>query len=1042
MSEHPLSTADSLTQKAEKSASEAERLPTFSGFQLTHAKKSISVLLSHIGREGIFNQFTRHDISHINQMLAMLDWLIPKTTAQTMSTADWLMTVLAIYLHDLGMLVTQYEYDQRNTSEFPEFKDSVLSAEAFGADYKEKIVQLGPDVSERFLYQEFVRRNHAKRIRAWIMGQAPAHLGASQAAANELSDLLKRLPTLFRRDLSLICESHHLEDLGDLSKYKVSQPYGTTKEETANLQYAAILTRTTDLLHITSDRTPSVEFRLINPTNPISQEEWAKQAAVNTIRPQLGKDKDGNPSDDAIQDTIEVHAFFTQPSGFFGLTSYLAYAKQQIQKSYEWARRAKELAASKYSFPWRYIDDTHIETEGFLPKPFEFQLDQAKVLDLLTGHTLYNDTTVVVRELVQNSVDAVRLQRLIEKSRNGRHFEGSINIEFDTKNRTLLVQDNGTGMTQEIIEKHLLRAGSSRYQDTDFQRQHPNFSPISRFGIGILSSFMVADAVEVFTCSPEEEKGRQLSLRSVHGKYLIRLLDKNSPEIESISPHGTRIRLHLRASANLEDVLAIARHWIVIPDCNVQARIDNSGPIRIGFDDTSAALEDCIKTLGYEVDKGSGPPADGAIRVREETSDGLALAYAVRWSESFREWSFFSPPMADNNEEKVAFGTCIEGIRIDQYTPGFANQHLLAIANATGMSAPKTNVARSAFEASPEFDSALAAIYRTYCKHVQSETNELQTIRSFSPSWAAEEAHFLLLPMVSNLQAATSSKLLLEEIKRLPLLLLEENTHRKPTTPVQLAEKPFFWTVNSAFFSSAEHLIREANGSASLTDLVKTLEDKTSSTLPEPLLCAFSPRNEIIRLAIAGREVDQISINRPQRRIDLRWAPASSPSRWIAFPEELIPRQRRMWTRNSITSILSIYVAEKSVPMVGLASELGVRSNGYTYLKNGTPIATHLIETLRRLQTERSPKSIAAALAALRMVVVLLRIAPREPLSIDQLRRHVITSPITEFTEDLSEEALNLTALLDLANATTWRVFDTEAWTRSSKLALDEDEYF
>ena len=40
-------------------------------------------------------------------------------------------------------------------------------------------------------------------------------------------------------------------------------------------------------------------------------------------------------------------------------------------------------------------------------------------VQLLVGHTLYNDSSVVVRELVQNAIDAVKLQKRYEhKKRN------------------------------------------------------------------------------------------------------------------------------------------------------------------------------------------------------------------------------------------------------------------------------------------------------------------------------------------------------------------------------------------------------------------------------------------------------------------------------------------------------------------------------------------------------------------------------------------------------------------------------------------------
>ncbi len=170
----------------------------------------------------------------------------------------------------------------------------------------------------------------------------------------------------FRRDLGFVCESHHLNDLGDVKKYKPSQPYGNSDSETANLQYAAVLLRTADLLHVTSDRTPSIAFRIINPTDPISQQEWAKQMAVKRVRPKLGLNVDGIPDEKAPRDTIEVHAYFTKEDGFFGLTSYLAYAAEQLKKSHEWIATTAKLKLAPHDFPWRRIDDSNIETEGFI----------------------------------------------------------------------------------------------------------------------------------------------------------------------------------------------------------------------------------------------------------------------------------------------------------------------------------------------------------------------------------------------------------------------------------------------------------------------------------------------------------------------------------------------------------------------------------------------------------------------------------------------------------------------------------------------------
>jgi HSP90 family molecular chaperone len=73
-------------------------------------------------------------------------------------------------------------------------------------------------------------------------------------------------------------------------------------------------------------------------------------------------------------------------------------------------------------------------------------------------------------------------------------------------------------MSQDTIVRHLLRVGSSKYQDQAFLKQFPDFSAISRFGIGVLSAFMVADTVQILTSEEEDEEAREISLESVHGR--------------------------------------------------------------------------------------------------------------------------------------------------------------------------------------------------------------------------------------------------------------------------------------------------------------------------------------------------------------------------------------------------------------------------------------------------------------------------------------------------------------------------------------------
>lgn len=1035
--------AENLETYAEAQAEKAESLPAFSGLKLLHIKRQVAILLGLIGRDGIFDEYTCHSISHINEMLKLLDWLIPEKTKQIMSPADWLLTVLAVYFHDLGMLVTRHEYESRQSSGFPEYRDKVLFAGDAGSDYRAKVEQLPPEKAERFLYQEFVRQHHAERIRWWVQGQARQHLGVTHTAASEVAELLKPVTEQFRRDLGLICESHHLDDLNDLRKYKVSHPYGNSPQETANVQYAANLLRTADLLHITGDRTPSIAFRAISPTDPVSQQEWAKQAAVTCVRAQIGRDKEGNPDEKAARHTIEVHAFFKDENGFFGLTSYLTYVTDQIRKCQEWVQAANRTQGAQHEFPWRYVDDTNIETEGFIKDQFKFTIDQARILDLLTGHTLYNDTRVVLRELVQNSLDAVRVQRCQDHISGNPGAPGRVKIHWDTKGRTLSVEDDGTGMTQGIIERHLLKVGASRYQDPEFIKQFPNFAPISRFGIGVLSAFMIADTVEITTFHPDEEKARQLSLRSVHGKYLIRLLDKETDELaRRLGPHGTIFKLKVRPSVEVPDVLETAQRWVVVPGCEVSAQIDDATPVLVGYASPKDAVEDFLKGVGIRVGDGAASTRERKVKVEQKELCGVTVAYALEWSEYFREWSFLRPPeqrdgVAVDAAPRLALGTCVEGVRVVFGTPGFEDHPFVGIANATGPDAPKTNVARTGLEASPERDAMLERVYSIYCDHVRREMEELCTERAFSLTWATQESRYLLAPLLSarsrqeeRLEPSNQS-LLIEAVRRLPVLLVERDGERRAVSPADLCREPRFWTIDGAFFQSAEQLIREVQGSVSYSALASALKTHELHLPDGPIVCGLRPDDLVDQGALVGKEVNVIVVYKEQRRVDFGWAPVGDRPRWF----DVLERLWRLTPEMHESRLLGHYRGEQPLMIgrgplqtSGLSDEVAVVGLGRTYMLPTSPIANFI--TRHTEEASRTPSGLQS-LALLNLAVPMILYLLRRKMRVSEVAegiRHFRDQLPRRLSPELQDS--DLAELQEIITKTSWSVFDPSAWAR------------
>ncbi|WP_405006518.1 ATP-binding protein [Kitasatospora purpeofusca] len=863
-------------------ASKACDLPAFGGLSLTQTRKDLQELLGRIGSYGFFDEYTKHDISHIDAMLGKLDWLVTPQTREAMTPADWLLVVLAVYFHDLGMLVTKSEFERREESDFPQFCAEIRSAsDSDSRDYLARLDILGEEERERFLYQEFVRHHHAARVRKWITGDSSPNLGATDKVVEEIQDLLRPVEPVFRADLAKVCESHHLDDLYDVKRYPVERYYGSTANERANVQFAAILLRSADLLHVTSDRTPSVAFRVLNPVDPISQNEWAKQRAVRAVVPKRGLDKDGVPCDDAPQDTIAVHATFTDENGYFGLTSYLRYAEEQLRLSHTWAQRSNATGGSKYVFPWRAIDTSCVEAEGFLTEPFQFTIDQQKVLDLLTGHTLYNDTNVVLRELLQNSIDAVRLQhgtRALDK--------GRVEVRWDSKQRVLEICDNGTGMTQDVIENNLLRAGSSLYQDPEFRKRNPDFNPISRFGIGVLSTFMVADQVEIITCHPDEEKARQLSLRSVHGQYLVRTLDKGHEVPEQIRPHGTIVRLTLRPSAELKSVTRTARHFVVLPECEVTVREDDGEVQGIGFTSIGEALRDL---LAQSRRNGARDLESGKIRIVESSRGNMSIAFAVRWNSYFSEWTFLSPepgpgPSATRQPDAIpATGVCVAGVRVETGTPGFRGVGpILAIANTSGTDSPRTNVARTSLEPTPERDAFVRWCYTAYSDHVVYEIQQLRTEREYSITWAAQEAAIIAHPLIGPQSNPISIADLDDAVCRIPFFLIEEGGERRCVTAGELHEFEEIETTESAVTEHVEHLLRELPGGTreSVVALLGTRAEGVQ-VRRSPVLCNRIGRDEVVDgLFLAKWEIGRVTSDIANRACTVGWVEKGEEPRW------------------------------------------------------------------------------------------------------------------------------------------------------------------
>ena len=121
-------------------------------------------------------------------------------------------------------------------------------------------------------------------------------------------------------------------------------------------------------------------------------------------------------------------------------------------------------------------------------------------MPLLTGGHLYNTKLVFIRELIQNSVDSTNVRGEIE---SGKRL-GNVEIEMELMKQTdslatLTIRDAGIGMGCIEIERYLTSIGRSFYTAGDFKKMNIAYRPISSFGIGFLSCFLVCQSIIIHT---------------------------------------------------------------------------------------------------------------------------------------------------------------------------------------------------------------------------------------------------------------------------------------------------------------------------------------------------------------------------------------------------------------------------------------------------------------------------------------------------------------------------------------------------------------
>jgi hypothetical protein len=412
------------------------------------------------------------------------------------------------------------------------------------------------DQADEALLSQDTRERHATRARyEEVLAKLNQFHQKDPVNIPSIESLLVFDGDSFRNKLVDICISHNEDaevlvardaESPERPRFPADFPTGCS---TSDLQMVAAALRLADILDFDRERTPAALFYYLIPGSLSPEEsrpvlEWGKHMAISNWH---------ISEDDVVfrgrcQDHIIHHA----------IVQFCADIQKEITTTRATFGAMRNQASWPFRLPMYVKADLH--EEGYTYVPYRFELDDQRIYELLMGGAIYDDPLVAVRELIQNAVDACKLRDALRRADEPYVQLGTTNrihvrYEEPIEGRALprlSVTDTGIGMDALILQSYFLKVGQSYYRSAEFHNERvvlrkmgQDFAPVSEFGIGFLSCFLLADRVEIETAMAEPSRGdaRKRTLIIDGPTRLIRLNEDQNQGSRRFK--GTRVTLHL-----------------------------------------------------------------------------------------------------------------------------------------------------------------------------------------------------------------------------------------------------------------------------------------------------------------------------------------------------------------------------------------------------------------------------------------------------------------------------------------------------------------
>ena len=486
-----------------------------------------------------FPDYTIHGIDHVNAVLDLADHLIPDKTMDCLRPKDMAILVAGIMIHDIGMFITEDGLECILTGDragnLVKRLDSQPWRDAW-ADYCKKIKRCtdrelfrafgdeepiesigtvcnGMRKKDRLVCGEFIRRQHHRLAHEIALN---GFMGSEDVDIFRNTDFAQKEKDL----IGLLARSHGMS-IRDTEPYLKAFYSDARCPRGIRLAYLMVILRIADYLDAGQHRAPKPLEDRQGIDVPISQREWVWNRRICY--------EDYHWAHDRMSLVIEAEPDTT--SLFAKTEKWLHGLQRELDLS--WAIIMEYYPRTDIQLSIHRIESNILEDTTRAEMNQEFLIKETRLtanpdlLKLLIQPLYGNDPSFGVRELLQNAVDACTERKHLERDEN---YRGKVTISIDSADQTITITDNGIGMNEDVLRNYYLSAGSSyRHSDrwmADFtQDREAQIARSGRFGVGVLSIFLLGTSVHVETRHLKDDRGYAFDFTMDHESIDVRRID-------------------------------------------------------------------------------------------------------------------------------------------------------------------------------------------------------------------------------------------------------------------------------------------------------------------------------------------------------------------------------------------------------------------------------------------------------------------------------------------------------------------------------------